>query len=175
MKVVTFFKQCTMEDLDILQAFSRQRFFETFADRNTPENMAAYLGKAFAPEKIRAELSDTNASFYFLYWDGELAGYLKLNEAPAQTDIHDEQALEIERIYVSREFQGEGLGRYLMDKAISTAIQRKKKYIWLGVWEKNEKALRFYKRNGFYQIGIHSFVVGDDEQTDYIMRKDLEE
>ena len=92
-----------------------------------------------------------------------------------QTDIHDEQSLEIERIYVSKEFQGEGLGRCLMEKAISTAIRRKKKYVWLGVWEKNEKALRFYKRNGFYQIGTHSFVMGDDEQTDYIMRKDLEE
>ena len=116
----------------------------------------------------------SNAAFYFLYWDGKLAGYLKLNEASAQTDLHDEQSLEIERIYVSKEFQGEGLGRYLMDQAISIAIQRKKKYVWLGVWEKNEKALRFYRRNGFYQIGTHSFVMCDDEQTDYIMRKDLE-
>ncbi|WP_196037626.1 GNAT family N-acetyltransferase [Anaerotruncus colihominis] len=172
--VITLFRQCTIEDLDILQPFSRQRYFETFSDMNTPENMTAYLDEAFALEKIRAELSDANAAFYFLYWDGKLAGYLKLNEAPAQTDLHDEQSLEIERIYVSEEFQGEGLGRYLMDQAISIAIQRKKKYVWLGVWEKNEKALRFYRRNGFYQIGTHSFVMGDDKQTDYIMRKDLE-
>ena len=168
------FRECTLEDLEILQAFSRRLFFETFADMNTPENMAVYLDKAFAAEKIRAELSDENSVFYFLYRGGKLAGYLKLNEAPAQTDIHDEQSLEIERIYVSKEFQGEGLGRCLMEKAVSTAIRRKKKYVWLGVWEKNEKALRFYKRNGFYQIGTHSFVMGDDEQTDYIMRKDLE-
>ena len=173
--MITLFRQCTIDDLAILQPFSRQRYFETFADMNTPENMTAYLDEAFAAEKIRAELSDTNAAFYFLYWDGKLAGYLKLNEAPAQTDLHDEQSLEIERIYVSKEFQGDGLGRYLMDQAISIAIQRKKKYLWLGVWEKNEKALRFYKRNGFYQVGTHSFVMGDDEQTDYIMRKDLEE
>ena len=158
------FRECTLEDLEILQAFSRRLFFETFADMNTPENMAVYLDKAFAAEKIRAELSDENSVFYFLYRGGKLAGYLKLNEAPAQTDIHDDQSL-----------QGEGLGRCLMEKAISTAIRRKKKYVWLGVWEKNEKALRFYKRNGFYQIGTHSFVMGDDEQTDYIMRKDLEE
>lgn len=172
--MITLFRQCTIDDLNILQPFSRQRYFETFADRNTPENMTAYLDEAFAPEKIRAELSDTNAAFYFLDWDGKLAGYLKLNEAPAQTDLHDEQSLEIERIYVSKEFQGEGLGCYLMDQTISIAIQRKKKYVWLGVWEKNERALRFYRRNGFYQIGTHSFVMGDDEQTDYIMRKDLE-
>ena len=173
--MTALFRQCTIDDLDVLQSFSRQRFFETFADMNTPENMTAYLEAAFAPEKIRAELSDANAAFYFLYWDGKLAGYLKLNEAPAQTDLHDEQALEIERIYVSKDFQGKGLGRCLMDKAIGTAIQRQKKYVWLGVWERNEKALRFYRRNGFYQVGTHLFVMGNDEQTDFILRKDLEE
>ena len=119
-----------------LQAFSRRLFFETFADMNTPENMAVYLDKAFAAEKIRAELSDENSVFYFLYRGGKLAGYLKLNEAPAQTDIHDEQSLEIERIYVSKEFQGEGLGRCLMEKAVSTAIRRKKKYVWLDVYKR---------------------------------------
>ena len=135
------FRECTLEDLEILQAFSRRLFFETFADMNTPENMAVYLDKAFAAEKIRAELSDENSVFYFLYRGGKLAGYLKLNEAPAQTDIHDEQSLEIERIYVSKEFQGEGLGRCLMEKAVSTAIRRKKKIcLDSDVWEKNEKA-----------------------------------
>lgn len=127
-RMITLFRQCTIDDLDILPSFSRQRYFETFADMNTPDNMTAYLDEAFALEKIRAEQSDANAAFYFLYWDGKLAGYLKLNEASAQTDLHDEQSLEIERIYVSKEFQGEGLGRYLMDQAISIAIQRKKKF-----------------------------------------------
>lgn len=81
--------------------------------------------------------------------------------------------MEIERIYVAKEFQGKGLGRRLMTYAISAAMQRKKAYVWLGVWEKNEKALAFYRKNGFYQIGTHTFVMGDDPQTDYIMRKDL--
>ena len=173
-KVIALFRQCTMKDLSVLQSFSRKTFFETFADVNTTENMTAYLDKAFAPEKLRMELSDTAAAFYFLYWNGSLAGYLKLNEAAAQTDIHDEQSLEIERIYVCKDFQGAGAGRYLMDKAVGIAVQRKKKYIWLGVWEKNEKALHFYRRCGFYQTGTHTFVLGDDMQTDYIMRKDLE-
>lgn len=173
--MVTHFRQCTPEDLEILQAFSRKCFFETFAAVNTPENMEAYLDKAYAPEKLRAELSDINSIFYFLYLDEKLAGYLKLNEAPAQTEFHDQEALEIERIYVSQAFQGEGFGRCLMNKAIDTAKEREKKYIWLGVWEKNAKALRFYKKSGFSPIGTHSFMVGDDEQTDILMRKDLEE
>ena len=164
---------CTIEDIDMLCDFSRKTYFETFAHMNTLEDMEAYLNKAFDMNKIRAELMDVNSSFFFLYFDDKLAGYLKLNEAPAQTDINDEQSLEIERIYVSKEFQGEGLGRYLMDTAISIATQQKKQYVWLGVWEKNDKALLFYKKNGFYEIDTHSFFMGDDEQTDYIMRKDL--
>lgn len=135
--------------------------------------MKAYLDKSFDIERLRAELLNANSMFYFLYSDGELSGYLKLNEAPAQTDINDGQSLEIERIYIAKEFQGKGLGTELMDRAIDLANMRKKLYVWLGVWEENEKAVLFYKKNGFYQIGTHSFFMGDDEQTDYIMRKNL--
>ena len=135
--------------------------------------MEEYLNRAFDREKLRRELSDKNSMFFFLLSDEKPAGYLKVNEAPSQTDVNDPASLEIERIYVSGEFQGEGLGRYLMEQAIRMAVERKKKYVWLGVWEKNEKAIRFYKRNGFCQIGTHSFDMGEDVQTDYIMRKDL--
>ena len=138
-KVIALFRQCTMKDFSVLQSFSRKTFFETFADVNTTENMTAYLDKAFAPEKLRMELSDTAAAFYFLYWNGSLAGYLKLNEAAAQTDIHDEQSLEIERIYVCKDFQGAGLqrfsrrGRFTKDPTLSD--------------EQNEAALRMLLAN----------------------------
>lgn len=168
-----FLKPCIMEDIDELRRLSIQTYHETFSAFNTPENMEEYLRCAFDREKLRKELEDKNSLFFFLLSGEKLAGYLKVNEAPSQTDVNDPASLEIERIYVSGEFQGEGLGRYLMEQAISMAVERKKKYVWLGVWEKNEKAICFYKRNGFYQIGTHSFVMGDDEQTDHIMRKDL--
>ena len=167
------FRQCTLEDAEMLRDFSYKTYFETFAHMNTPEDMQAYLDKAFEMEKIRTELSNVNSSFYFLYADEKLAGYLKLNEGPAQTDIHDNESLEIERIYVSQDFQGKGLGSYLMEQAIRIANLQNKLYVWLGVWEKNENALRFYKKNGFYEIDTHSFFMGDDEQTDYILRKNL--
>ena len=166
-------RQCRMADIDELRTLSIQTYYETFAAFNTPENMEEYLNRAFDREKLRRELSDKNSMFFFLLSDEKPAGYLKVNEAPSQTDVNDPASLEIERIYVSGEFQGEGLGRYLMDQAIRMAVERKKKYVWLGVWEKNEKAIRFYKRNGFCQIGTHSFDMGEDVQTDYIMRKDL--
>lgn len=165
--------QCGMADMDELRMLAIRTYYETFAALNTPENMEEYLRRAFAREKLSRELSDKNSMFFLLRADDKPAGYLKVNEAPSQTDVNDPASLEIERIYVSGEFQGEGLGRYLMEHAIRMAAARKKKYVWLGVWEKNEKAIRFYKRNGFCRIGTHSFVMGEDEQTDYIMRKEL--
>ncbi|WP_238446290.1 GNAT family N-acetyltransferase [Desulforamulus ruminis] len=140
---------------------------------NTLFNMKTYLEQAFEINKLRDELSNSSSLFYFLYVDEELAGYLKLNEYEAQTDLNDPQSIEIERIYVTKEFQGKGLGRILLNKAIDTANIRKKSYIWLGVRERNDKAISFYKKNGFYVIGNHPFFMGEEEQTDFIMRKDL--
>lgn len=166
-------KKCTADDLDTLCMFSRKTYEQTFARLNTPENMQAYLNEAFNLEKLHGELSDRNSSFYYLYTDDKLCGYLKLNESPSQTDINDAQSLELERIYVDARFQGKGLGRVLLEHAVKIAQEKNKIYIWLGVWEKNEKALAFYQKNGFYKIGTHPFIMGDDEQIDYVMRKDL--
>lgn len=96
-----------------------------------------------------------------------------MNEAAAQTDVHDEASLEIERIYVSQDFQGAGLGRLLMTYALDFAAEKRFAYVWLGVWEKNARAIRFYERNGFRKFATHVFVMGDDAQTDWLMRKDL--
>ena len=164
---------CKQEDLDTLRELSIRTYYETFAHLNTPEDMAAYLEDAFHTDRLTKELQDPNSDFFFLYADERLAGYLKLNKSPSQTDIHDADSLEIERIYVSSDFQGMGFGQFLMEQALAIASERRKKYVWLGVWEKNEKAIRFYKKNGFYKIGTHIFVMGEDVQTDHIMRKDL--
>ena len=167
------FHKCTHEDVYTLQEISCKTFRETFADTNSPEELQEFLDKAYDVEKLKEELVNGNSQFYFLYFNGALAGYLKLNEAPSQTEINDKNSLEIQRLYLLREFQGKGLGKELMDKAIELAKAGEKKYVWLGVWEHNEKALAFYKKYGFYKIGSHSFFVGSDEQTDDIMRKDL--
>ena len=166
-------RKCTIKDFDTLRELSIRTYYETFANLNTAEDMQEYLDEAFEINKLYCELNNTDSDFFFLYFDDTIAGYLKLNEAPTQTDINDSSSLEIERIYVASDFQGEGLGRYLMEQAIAIAAERKKKYVWLGVWENNEKAIRFYRKNGFYEIGTHTFVMGGDVQTDYVMRKDL--
>jgi len=167
------FRQCVPDDVYLLRNFSARTYYETFAHMNTSPNMKAYLEQSFSIGKLRCELSNSDSLFSFLYADGELAGYLKLNEAPSQTDINDLQSLEIERIYVAKEFQGKGLGNVLMNKAVNIANARNKLYVWLGVWEKNDRAISFYKKNGFYEVGTHPFFMGDEEQTDFVMRKNL--
>lgn len=166
-------RKCTVQDLDSLCKISIETFYQTFADSNTEENMTAYLDTAYNKEKLYEELCNPDSSFFFIYVDESLAGYLKTNEYPSQTDINDIDSLELERIYILKEFQGAGLGQDLLEHTISIATEHGKKYIWLGVWEHNERAKHFYQKNGFYRIGAHSFVVGDDVQTDYVMRKDL--
>ena len=166
-------RRCTAEDIDTLCSLSRETYYETFKGMCSDEDMNAYLAQAYDRDKLLGELNNADSLFFFLYADGELAGYLKLNEAPSQSDINDSRALELERIYVSGKFQGHGFGRYLMEQALHIARERSKDYVWLGVWEKNERALRFYGRNGFYKMGTHSFVMGEDVQNDYIMRRDM--
>ena len=169
-----YLKKCSADDTDVLRKLAIETFYETFGAVNTPEDMKKYLNEAFDRKKVSDELKDENSTFMIVYNDEVPAGYMKVNEAPSQSDINDANSMEIERIYVLDKFQNMGMGKYLMEKAVSIAYERKKQYIWLGVWEKNKKALGFYGKNGFYKTGAHSFILGQDEQTDYIMRKDLQ-
>lgn len=166
-------KKCTLEDLSRLQEISYETFNETFKEQNSPENMEAYLEKAFNRKQLETELSQRSSQFYFVEIDGETAGYLKVNTDEAQTEEMGDEALEIERIYIRSPFQKQGLGKYLFNKALEVAMKQNKKKIWLGVWEKNEKAIAFYKKMGFVQTGAHPFYMGDEEQTDFIMAKIL--
>jgi ribosomal protein S18 acetylase RimI-like enzyme len=140
---------------------------------NADETITMYLHEAFNKEKLREELKNKHSKFYFLYVDSDLAGYLKINETPAQTDINDPQSIEVERIYVRKRFKGKGLGKKLIDYAIRLAIEAGKDYVWLGVWEKNSDAISFYTRMGFSEAGRHVFKMGNEMQNDLIMKKTI--
>ena len=165
--------QCNLEDLHKLQEVSYETFNETFMHQNSPENMTAYLERAFNLKQLEKELSNISSQFFFVYFNNEVAGYLKVNTNDAQSEEMGDESLEIERIYIRSKFQKHGLGKYLINKAMEIAIERNKKKIWLGVWEKNENAIAFYKKMEFVQTGAHSFYMGDDEQIDFIMTKTL--
>ncbi|MDF2613047.1 MAG: acetyltransferase [Clostridia bacterium] len=166
-------RKCEESDLLTLQDIAYHTYDETFSPLNKAATMAAYLEDAFNLEKLKQELHNQHSMFYFLYRDKVLTGYMKLNDFGAQTDIYDPEALEIERIYLLKEYQGEGLGQVLMDEAIEKARQMDKHYVWLGVWEKNTKGIAFYKKNGFNVFTTHTFIMGDEKQKDFIMRKNL--
>lgn len=166
----TTLRKCDLDDLMAIKAIGMQTYEDTFRALNTPENMQAYLDSAFNTEQLEGELSNPDSTFFFLFVDKHLAGYMKLNEAEAQSDLKDPVALEIERIYIKKEFQGHGLGKTLMQHALQIAREKKKQYAWLGVWELNTNAIAFYEKMGFYKAGTHGFVMGDDHQTDFIMK-----
>jgi diamine N-acetyltransferase len=166
-------KKCTIDDTLKLQQISYETFNETFKNQNSTENMNAYLERAFNLKQLEKELSNISSQFFFVYFNNEVAGYLKVNTDDDQSEEMGDESLEIERIYIRNKFQKHGLGKYLLNKAIEIALERNKKKIWLGVWEKNENAIAFYKRMGFVQTGTHSFYMGDEEQMDFIMTKTL--
>ncbi len=173
--MVVNIRQCDISDLDELLDLAIQTFDDAFRPMNTTANIEAYLREAFTRDKFQVELAHPHSAFYFIFVDGRLAGYVKLNVLDAQTDLQDPDSLEIERIYVKKEYQGRGLGKMMLEHALELARQAGKKFAWLGVWEKNENAIRFYQRLGFQQAGTHGFLLGDDHQTDYIMKKILDE
>ncbi len=160
--------------LETLQKISKQTFFETFADSNSDENMQHYLNEGFTLDKLTSELLNPNSEFYFASNENDIIGYLKINFGEAQTEHIDKTALEIERIYVLKEFHGKSFGQLLFEKAIQIAKQQRMEYIWLGVWEENPRAIQFYKKNGFVAFDKHIFKLGNDEQTDIMMKLKLD-
>lgn len=163
----------TLEDIHRLQKIATQTFYDTFSAANTEENMKRYLEEGFSIEKLTNEVNNEESAFYFAAIDANVIGYLKLNFGQSQTEIKDDKAVEIERIYVLKEYHGKKVAQVLYDKAIEIARERKADYVWLGVWDQNPRAINFYKKNGFVEFDKHIFLLGDDEQTDIMMKLQL--
>lgn len=166
-------RRVTTKDIDNLRQIGRQTFSETFAPGNTEENLANYLEDGFSDNKLMAELQNAGSEFYFAEAANNIIGYLKLNFGASQTELNDPAAMEIERIYVIKEYHGREAGQVLYNTAIRIAKERHCQYVWLGVWEENPRAIRFYKKNGFTEFDKHIFRLGNEEQTDIMMRLDL--
>ncbi|MCE7065133.1 GNAT family N-acetyltransferase [Dyadobacter sp. CY326] len=165
--------QASLEDLAILQQIARETFFETFAEANTEADMKKYLAENFSNEKMTAELNNLESQFFIAWHDQSPVGYLKVNFGMAQTELKDSTSLEIERIYVKNAYHGKEVGQILYEKSLKIAQLRNNAFLWLGVWEENKKAIRFYEKNGFVAFDKHIFKFGEDEQTDIMMKKVL--
>jgi ribosomal protein S18 acetylase RimI-like enzyme len=168
-------RKVSLNEIYPLQKIGKQTFRETFSAGNTAENMKKYLDEGFSIEKLTAELNDQNSEFYFAVHDDNIIGYLKLNLGKSQTELQERNSIEIERIYVLKDFHGKNIGQVLCDIAIQIARQKGADFVWLGVWEENPRAIRFYEKNGFIEFDKHVFKLGNEEQTDIMMKLILSE
>jgi ribosomal protein S18 acetylase RimI-like enzyme len=166
-------RQATMNDAELLTAIGEQTFSDTYAADNTAENLTAYLEGAFTPDKQRAELADDSSCFLIAEVADEAVGYAKLRVGNPPIGADSLKTIELERIYSVKDWIGYGVGSRLMQACLDEAQKRDFDVIWLGVWERNSRAQSFYKKWGFEAVGTHIFQLGDDPQTDFVMRRKI--
>ncbi|MEO1652021.1 MAG: GNAT family N-acetyltransferase [Bacteroidota bacterium] len=163
-----------VDEEEQLLAIARETFIAAFAHLNDPEDFGQYVAEKFSREQIQKELAHPESEFFFLQKGAEVLGYLKVNWGKAQSEDKLPKALEIERIYLLKDWKGKGLGKLLLEKAYQVAQEKQMKCIWLGVWEHNKAALHFYKREGFVLFDQHIFVLGQDRQIDWMLKKEID-
>lgn len=173
MEQLSEISKISIEEVELLRDISIQTFTETFAHQNSESDMQKYVSENLSLEQLGKELNSKDSEFYFLILNGQVAGYLKLNINEAQTELKNNCSLEIERIYVKKEFHGKQLGKLLLQKAIEIAKEYKYQYIWLAVWQHNLKAISFYTKQGFIEFDKHTFLLGNDAQLDIMMKLEL--
>jgi diamine N-acetyltransferase len=164
----------TLDDVDTLVNVSVKTFRDTFAEVNTKEDMKIYLAKAFSRDQLLKEISDPASTFLLALDEGTVVGYAKLKEGESRSELNGERGIEIERIYTLKDYLGKRVGKLLMQTCLDIAAQRGYKLVWLGVWEYNPRAIAFYEKWGFEKFGSHAFLLGNDLQTDLLMKKKLD-
>ena len=162
-------RTATVEDADALAQFARRIFFETFAKENTPEDMERYVAETFGPALQRAELLDAKVHYLLLQADGRLAGYTKL--ARGEANPRGRRPLQVCRFYLDSPWHGSGAANSLMEAVLALAQREGNDDVWLGVWEHNLRAIRFYQKHGFTRVGEQPCQVGEDVQTDWVMAR----
>jgi len=168
-------RRATPSDASSLAEFGARTFEETFGPQNTPEDIALYLAKTYSPAQQAREIADDAFTYYIAEVDGAIAGYALLRAGPAPSFVNTAKPLEVYRFYVDGAFQGAGVARTLMDTCIAEAVRRGATALWLAVWERNPRAIRFYEKCGFRGVpGSQIFMLGNDAQNDLVMMREVE-
>lgn len=179
--MTTVVRPASVADAVRLSRLGATTFRETFESENTPEDMARYLAAAFTPDRQAAEISDPAGAVLLAErrgpsgdaTDAELLGYVHLVAGPAPEAVRGPAPMELKRLYVARAWHGRGVAHALMDAALDAARARGARTLWLGVWERNPRAVAFYAKHGFTRVGEHTFVLGADAQTDWLLARSL--
>lgn len=168
-------RQASPEDAKSLTDLAYTTFWDAFADhpKNAPDDLNYYMRQAFNLEQITIELADPKSIFLIAEIEGEAAGYAKIVLDNIEPGITAERPVELSRLYSQQKFLGQGVGQTLMDACFDRARQEGRDVMWLGVWEYNPRAQRFYEKNGFRVVGSHVFQLGSDAQTDLLMQREI--
>jgi ribosomal protein S18 acetylase RimI-like enzyme len=164
---------CTAKDVASLVTLGRKTFVDTFAVHNTAEDMEIYLDKTFTKEKVEEELCEPGAVVFMALHNDMPVGYARVRTSKTPEELNGQRTLEIERLYVDHHYIGKGIGNQLMQTCLTYAAQHEFEMVWLGVWEYNERAIAFYKKWGFEKFSQHTFILGNDPQTDFLMKKKI--
>jgi len=175
LKLDPVIRRAGIADAALLAELGARTFVETFAADNRPEDMAAYLATAFGPEQQVAELTDSHSTFLIAEVDGVAAGYAKIHPGRTPERVTGERPIELVRLYVSQVWLGRGVGAALMRDCLDEARRAGYQMLWLGVWERNNRALAFYRKWDFREVGKHIFQLGDDPQIDILMERPVSE
>jgi ribosomal protein S18 acetylase RimI-like enzyme len=167
------YRTATIDDAPALAAFGRRMFEATFGAQNDPDNLALYLAATYGDDVQRAELRDHDASMIVADADGEIAGYAYVKRTEAPRAIDGPSPIEIVRFYVGTAWHGTGVAHQLMDAALDAAARMGAETVWLGVWERNPRGIRFYEKRGFKDAGAHTFMLGRDRQNDRLMTRSV--
>lgn len=166
-------RTATIDDAEPLTAFSRQTFLDTYADQNTPADMELYLKQSLTTAQWRDILDRPEHQVFLLNDDQELAGYAEIRQGFTPGCVSTRVPVELSRLYVARQRFGQGLGVRLMQACVTAAAERGGTGLWLGVWQRNQRAIEFYRRSGFSIVGTQFFPLGKDLQHDWVMLRPI--
>ncbi len=166
-------REATLHDIPAMREVAISSYADTFSDSNSPENMEAFFKDSYNLRKLEEELHEPNSRLFIAFEGDTQVGFLRLRKSNEVVNLLGENTIELQRLYVLTSAQGKSVGRLLMETAMAYAQQKKYDWIWLGVWEKNFRAQRFYGNWGFEKFSEHTFWMGDDPQVDWLLKKKL--
>lgn len=168
-----FIRRASIDDARLIADMSRESFYDTFAADNRSPDMEMFMNGPFSTENLMKQVSEQERIFFIAYTGSQPVGYACLHDEGNNEKIDGLPAIEIARIYAMKSAIGKGVGKALLQQCLQTAVALGKSVVWLGVWEKNQRAISFYRKFGFEKFGEHPFILGTDRQTDWKMKKKL--
>jgi diamine N-acetyltransferase len=166
-------RKAKSEEVPAVRELAIEVYSDTFADQNTPANLKAFYDETYTIEKFKTEFQEAGSALYLALDDLKIVGFLRLRKNREVEKELGPNTIELHRMYIHRQYHGTSASRLLMKKAIGYAVEKKFEWIWLGVWEKNFRAQKFYSKWNFDRFGEHVFQMGDDPQTDWLLKRKL--